>query len=164
MRPYPHLYTASASGTQTGMVTVRSAGAPISLETAPPPEFDGPGGVWSPETLLCASIADCFVLTFRSVARAARFEWLALECHTEGTLERAAGTTQFTRCRTVARLTIPQGADPAAARALLERAERACLIANSLRAERVLEVDVVTRERVAGPPAPALPSENVILD
>lgn len=28
----------------------------------------------APETLLCASVADCFILKFRSVARAAHFQ------------------------------------------------------------------------------------------
>jgi hypothetical protein len=37
----------------------------------------------------------------------------------------------------------------------LERAEHACLIANSLRGERELEVDVVTQERLIEYPAPA---------
>jgi organic hydroperoxide reductase OsmC/OhrA len=113
------------------------------LETAAPPEFDGPGGAWSPETLLCASLADCFILTFRAVARAANFEWLRLECRVEGTLERVERTPQFTRYNTFTDLVVPQGADLAKARELLERADRGCLIANSLRGARALEARVV---------------------
>ena len=56
MHPYPHIYHASAAGEKTGMLTVRSAQLP-DIESAAPPEFDGPGGVWSPETLLCAALA-----------------------------------------------------------------------------------------------------------
>jgi organic hydroperoxide reductase OsmC/OhrA len=67
-----------------------------SLETAAPPQFGGPGDVWSPETLLCASLADCFVLTFRAITRAARFRWLRLECRAEGLLERVGQVSQFT--------------------------------------------------------------------
>ena len=122
-----------------------------SLETAPPPEFDGPAGVWSPETLLCASVADCFILTFRAVSRAARFEWSRLECRVEGVLERVGRTSQFTRYTTFAKLTVPEGADSAKARELLERAEQGCLIANSLRGSRALEVEI----SVEGAPAAA---------
>ena len=124
------------------MVKVSSTQLPT-LETAAPPEFDGPGGVWSPETLLCASIADCFVLTFRAVARAARFEWLHLECRVEGVLERVERVSQFTRYTTIARLTVPAGADVAKARVLLEQAEHGCLISNSLRGSRTLNSEVV---------------------
>jgi organic hydroperoxide reductase OsmC/OhrA len=69
---------------------VSFAGVP-DIPTAPPPEFDCPGGIWSPETLLIASIVDCFILTFRGVSRAVHLEWNKLEAQAEGTLERAAG-------------------------------------------------------------------------
>ncbi len=141
MHPYPHTYIASAAGQSRGSVTVTSAQLP-SLESAAPPEFDGPGGVWSPETLLCASLADCFILTFRAVSRAARFEWSGLECRVEGVLERVGAVSQFTRYTTFARLTVPEGADTAKARELLERAEHGCLIANSVRGSRALETQI----------------------
>lgn len=150
MHPYPHKYVASATGEGKGLVTLTSAQLP-SLETASPPEFDGPAGVWSPETLLCAALADCFVLTFRAVSRAASFGWLRLECRVEGVLERVERTSQFTRYTTFAKLTVPEGADSARARGLLERAEQGCLIANSVRGTRTLEVEI----SVEGTPAAA---------
>ncbi|MEO8061580.1 MAG: OsmC family protein [Pseudomonadota bacterium] len=143
MHPYPHLYRASASGAPAGSVIVSSPQLP-NLETAPPPEFDGPGGIWSPESLLCAAVADCFILTFRAVSRASKLEWLKLECRVEGVLERVDGISQFTRYTTLATLQVPPDADTAKARALLERAEHGCLISNSLRGNRTLEVEVVT--------------------
>ena len=145
MHPYPHRYRATANAEAAGRVIVSSPGL-SSLETAPPAEFGGPGGVWSPETLLCAAVADCFILTFRAVARAARFEWQELECRVEGVLERVAGDSQFTRYTTIARLGVPPGADPEKARRLLEQAEHGCLIANSLRGARTLEIEVATAE------------------
>lgn len=145
MKPYPHHYAASASARAIGSVTISSPALPP-IETAPPPEFDGPEGIWSPETLLCAAVADCFILTFRGVARAAHFNWTALECRVEGVLEHTGDTTQFTRFATVVRLTVPPGADRAKARLLLSRAEKVCLIANSLRGERALSTDVVSVE------------------
>src|SRR5579863_3794706 len=103
MQPYPHRYGAAAAAEPSGPVTVSSRGLP-SLETFPPPEFGGPGGVWSPETLLCAAVVDCFILTFRAVARAARFEWRELECRVEGVLERVGSNSEFTHYTTIARL------------------------------------------------------------
>jgi organic hydroperoxide reductase OsmC/OhrA len=146
MHPYPHRYFAAATGNPAGSVNVASPQLP-DLETAPPPEFDGPGGAWSPETLLCAAVADCFILTFRAVSRAAKFDWLALSCRVEGTLERVDGQSQFTRFASFATLSVPAGADVAKARALLERAEQGCLIANSLRGTRTLESEVIEAPR-----------------
>ena len=149
MHPYPHTYVACASAEKTGSVTVGSPEL-LAFQTAAPPQFDGPGGTWSPETLLCASLADCFILTFRALARAARFEWLQLECRVEGVLERIGQVSQFTHYTTFAKLTVLAGSDRAKARDLLERAEHACLIANSLRGPRALESEVVTAEASSG--------------
>jgi organic hydroperoxide reductase OsmC/OhrA len=142
VHPYPHLYRASASGGSAGEVVVASPQL-TEIATTPPPEFDGPPGHWSPETLLCAAVADCFILTFRSVSRVARLEWLKLECRVEGTLERVETQAQFTRFASFATLTVLPGADVAKARSLLERAEHACLVSNSLRGARSLEVEVL---------------------
>jgi organic hydroperoxide reductase OsmC/OhrA len=150
MHPYPHTYLASASAERTGLVAVASPGLP-SLETAAPPQFDGPGNVWSPETLLCASLADCFILTFRAVTRAARFDWLRLECRVEGVLERVTQLSRFTSYTTFATLTVSDGTDAAKARELLERAEHGCLISNSLNGRRALEAKIILAEPALAP-------------
>lgn len=145
MHPYPHIYNASAAAGSAGRVIVSSPQLP-DLETAAPPQFGGPSGVWSPETLLCAALADCFILTFRSLSRSARFEWRRLECRVDGVLERVDGVAQFTRYTTIARLTVPAGTDIGAARDLLERAEKGCLIANSVLGSRMLDAQIVAEE------------------
>ncbi len=150
MKAYPHTYSVSAQGSASGAVPVASQGLPA-IETAPPPEFDGPGGVWSPETLLVAAIADCFILTFRGISRAAHFGWEKLEARVDGTLERNSGVTQFTRYTTRATLTLAPGADHAKARELLERAEKTCLVANSLRGERILEAHLLEASEAPRP-------------
>jgi organic hydroperoxide reductase OsmC/OhrA len=132
------------------LVAVTSPQLP-NLETAPPPEFEGPGGVWSPETLLCASIADCFILTFRAMSRAARLEWSHLECRVEGVLERVGRNSQFTRYTTFAKLAVPESSEVVKARELLERAEHGCLIANSLTGSRSLDAQVVIVDRTSAP-------------
>lgn len=142
MHPYPHSYQAAASGTATGRVTLSSQGLP-DLPSAPPPQFDGPGDVWSPETLLCAAVSDCFVLTFRAIARASKFEWTSLQCQVEGLLERAEGGTRFTHYVTRAVLQAPVGVDRARATQLLEKAERGCLVAASLNGERELRCGIL---------------------
>ena len=146
MHPYPHTYIVAATAETAGTVAVSSPNLP-DLHTAPPPEFDGPGGMWSPESLLCASVADCFILTFRAVSRAARLEWRRLECRVEGVLDRVERTPQFTHFTTLATLTVSPSTDIAKARELLERAERTCLIANSLRGSRALGAQVLAADR-----------------
>ena len=142
MHPYPHHYVVAASAAPEGDVPVSSPGLPT-LATAPPAEFDGPGDRWSPETLLVAAVADCFLLSFRGVARANKFAWNSLSCEVHGTLERPDGKTRFTKIVVKAVLRAPAGTDEAKAVQLVQRAENVCLISNSLVAERHVEASVV---------------------
>jgi organic hydroperoxide reductase OsmC/OhrA len=142
MHPYPHHYVVSATAGPEGDVPVSAAGL-SALATAPPAEFDGPGDRWSPETLLVAAVADCFLLSFRGVARANKFAWNSLSCEVEGTLERPDGKTRFTQIVVRAVLRVPAGTDEAKAVQLAERAEHVCLISNSLVAGRRVEATVV---------------------
>jgi len=131
--------------TPEGEVRLGADGLP-DLASMPPPEFDGPGGYWSPETLLVAAVADCFTLSFRSIARASRLEWRELTAEVNGVLERSDGVARFTRFDTHAELVVPAGTDPARARSLLEKAEKICLVSNSLSAVRHLECEVIEEE------------------
>jgi|SRR6187431_1068726 organic hydroperoxide reductase OsmC/OhrA len=142
MKPYPHLYPVSARMAATGPALLQAEGMP-NLPSAAPREFDGPGDQWSPESLLVAAVASCFLLTFKGMARASKLEWNQLECSVEGTLERVDGMTQFTRMRTQARLTAPRSSNNELCLRLLEKAERGCLVANSLRCVRELTPDIV---------------------
>jgi organic hydroperoxide reductase OsmC/OhrA len=132
MREFPHHYTASAAGSPEGDLTLGSGQLP-QLRSAAPAEFDGPGDRWSPETLLTAAIADCFVLTFRALAKSSMFPWSTLACDVSGTLDRVDRVTQFTGFALKAFLRVPAGTDVGQARRLLGRAEQGCLISNSLK-------------------------------
>jgi peroxiredoxin-like protein len=142
MHPFPHRYEVTGKARPEGRVDLASAGLPT-LESVSPKEFDGPGDRWSPETLLTAAVADCFILSFRAIATASKFTWTALECQTEGVLDRVAGQSRFTKFTSHARLTVPAGSDLDRAKKLLEKAEQICLITNSLSAERHLETEVI---------------------
>jgi organic hydroperoxide reductase OsmC/OhrA len=88
-------------------------------------------------------VANCFLLTFRAIARASKFEWQQLDCRVEGTLERVDGSSRFTRFVSHVTLHVPAGADADRAKLLLEKAEHGCLISNSLSAKRELVAQVV---------------------
>lgn len=141
MQSLPHHYTVSATANTEGEVRLESGDLPA-LSSAPPPEFGGPGGHWSPETLCVGAVADCYVLTFRALARASKLPWSALRCEVEGTLDRVERVTQFTAFLVRVALQVPAGTDESRARALLERAEQTCLISRSLKAHSLLEVTV----------------------
>lgn len=130
-------YRVSGEGHNDGEVKLDGAGLPT-LSTTAPPEFDGPPGHWSPENLLVAAAADCFILTFRGVARASRLEWERLSCEVEGVLDRADGVNRFTELTIRPVLTLFDETSRDKAQRCLEKAERACLVTNSLLTRKTL--------------------------
>ena len=141
MQDLPHRYKVAATASSEGSVNLRSPGL-AELESAGPAEFGGPGDLWSPETLLTAAVADCFILSFRAVARAARFEWRAISCDVEGVLDRVDRKLLFVEFRQKVVLDVPAGADADKARKLLDKAENSCLITNSMTARLAFEADI----------------------
>ena len=134
MHPFPHRYQAQAQGSHSGTVLVTTQDAPA-LDTHAPPEFDGPPGYWSPESLLVASVADCYILSFRAVARASKLEWTSLDVEVEGVLDRVEGVSRFVRFTVKPRLPIASPDRDTLARTVLDKAKRSCLVTNSLNAE-----------------------------
>ena len=143
MEPFPHHYRVLSTGGADGEVLTSSGNLPTLAATAPP-LFDGPPGHWSPETLFLAAVSACFVLSFRSVARASRLEWKQLSCSVEGVLERDQGKTRFTRLIVSPTLLLADAEDRDKAERCLSKAEHVCLITNSLNAETTLKPSIET--------------------
>jgi organic hydroperoxide reductase OsmC/OhrA len=142
MQDFPHHYAVAANARPQGNVKLTSPGIEA-IDSAPPAEFGGPGDRWSPESLLVAAVADCFILSFRAIARASKFDWVSLKCDADGVLGRSERVTQFTGFQLRAVLEVPQGTDPDKARRLLDKAEHACLITNSLKVLPQLDAEVI---------------------
>lgn len=141
MQNFPHQYQVTADGAATGTVMITSANLP-DWPTDAPAEFDGPGDVWSPETMLVGAVANCYILTFRAIARFSKFDWNQIACKAVGVLDRVDRVTQFTEMHLTVTLTAPAGADAEKAQRLLEKAEQGCLITNSLKGKVHTETSV----------------------
>jgi peroxiredoxin-like protein len=141
MQDLPHLYVVRADAEGAKNVMLSSAGIP-DLETAGPAEFGGPGDVWSPETLLVGAVADCFILSFRAIARKAKLDWVTLTAEASGKLDKLDGFTQFVDFAIRAELTIADEKYRKKAEVILEKAEKYCLVSNSMKAATHLDAVV----------------------
>jgi organic hydroperoxide reductase OsmC/OhrA len=142
MHPFPHHYRVRVGAAPEGELSLTSEGL-AEIRSLPPPEWGGPGGYWSPETLLLAAVGDCMMLTFRAIAKASRFEWRELSADVEGVLERVDGNSRFTKITTRVRIVAPPGTDAARAQRLCEKAEQGCPVSGSLSAAKHVECEVV---------------------
>lgn len=142
MDALPHHYTAvaSCSAARSGVI-VAAEGVP-DLESDAPTQFGGPGNQWSPEELLMAAVADCFVLTFRAISTASDVSWTTIECNATGTLDRVERNNLFTEIALTVSVTAGADVNNKLLERLLHKAEEACLITNSLSAPVSLSVTI----------------------
>ena len=142
MKPLPHRYATRISGGPESYATLTSGGLP-DLRTAAPFEFDGPGDAWSPEQLLLAAVNACFVLTFRAVAAASGLAFTSIAVEAEGFVDRVDGRTRFTEIVLRPKIALVVERDRQRLARVLDKTERACLVAASLATPVRLETDAV---------------------
>lgn len=114
------------------------------MTVASPPAFGGPPGIWSPEHLFVLAATTCWMTTFLAVAEASKLEVAAIDCSGKGILDK--GEDRRFRIASIAlqpTVTIFHEEDRERAIRLIEKAETACLIRNSIRSEVTLEPQVL---------------------
>ena len=141
MKDLPHHYAITSALNNDGQVNIETNNAPKMVITAPP-EFGGPAGNWSPETLLVASVASCFLLTYRALANASKLDWQSFSCDVSGRLDSVDKVMQFTEFTITVNLIVDNPNDIEKAERLLKKSEDSCLIRNSLIPKIILETRV----------------------
>ena len=141
MKDFPHNYAITSVMSNDGQVSLEAINAPKMVITAPP-EFGGPAGNWSPETLLVASVASCFLLTYRALASASKLDWQSFSCDVSGRLDSVNRVVQFSGFTITANLIVDNSNDIEKAERLLKKSEDSCLIRNSLIPKIILETHV----------------------
>jgi peroxiredoxin-like protein len=119
--------------------------APIlpNLKFDAPPEFKGHEGVWTPEHLFVASVNTCFMTTFLAIAENSKLDVVSFTTGASGKLEKLDGQGfVMTEIRLHPKLVISHARDAERAARILEKAERHCLISNSIKTETKLEAEI----------------------
>ena len=110
------------------------------IEVATPPEFPkGMAGIWSPEHLFTAAVNSCFMTTFLAIAENSKLEFRNFSCPAKGKLSKVDGKFAMSEVILEPVLTIVNEEDREKAEKILHKAEKACLITNSLKAEVILK-------------------------
>ena len=106
------------------------------IEVATPPEFPkGIPGIWSPEHLFTAAVSSCLMTTFLSIAENSKLEFTHFECKSKGKLELVDGKFMMSEIILEPSVTIANESDREKAERILNKAEAACLISNSIRSK-----------------------------
>jgi peroxiredoxin-like protein len=116
-----------------------SADLPV-LEVSSPPEFQGQPHTWTPEHLFVASVNSCFMATFIAIAELSKLEVVSFSSTAVGKLEkRERSGFWITEITLKPRLVIKHEREAERALRILEKAEKKCLITNSILSEVSLE-------------------------
>jgi organic hydroperoxide reductase OsmC/OhrA len=122
-----------------------------SLQVATPPEFDGHEGFWSPEHYFVAAVNSCVMTTFLAIAQGSKLQYESYAAQAIGKLERIEGQGyQFTEIKIRLTLVISQSKDLERAGRILQKAEKQCLISNSIKAMVLLEPQILVANDGSG--------------
>lgn len=122
-----------------------ASGVKESLTFSSPPEFGGRAGLWSPEQLLVLAASSCFLSTLLFFADRTGLTLTGYRAEAEGHLERSNGKGfQFAEIVLRPVIVVEKESDIELVRRLVERAERGCIVANSLMPPVRVEAQVET--------------------
>lgn len=114
-----------------------------SIEVVTPPEFDqGIAGIWSPEHLFTSAVLSCFMTTFLAIADYSKLSYVKFHCKAEGILEKVDGKYLMTEINLKSDLRISDPSQLDKAERILHKAEKACLISNSIKSQVNLDTNV----------------------
>lgn len=110
------------------------------LSVDAPPEFKGHDGVWTPEHLFVGALNSCFMTTFLAIAENSKLDFVSFASKATGKLEKDDEhglVMSLVELRPL--LTIRNARDADRAERILKKAEKHCLIANSVKTRIRLE-------------------------
>jgi peroxiredoxin-like protein len=137
-----HTYQTHLKWTGERRAVLTSGGLP-SLEVATPPEFaGGHPGVWSPEHLYTAAAEACLMTTFLAIAASSKLDFKSYESSAEGTLEKTDAGFLMTRISLHPKVAVADAGQLERAVRILEKAEKHCLISNSMKTRVELSPEV----------------------
>jgi organic hydroperoxide reductase OsmC/OhrA len=101
---------------------------------------------WTPEHFFVASVDICLMIIFTSLAEKQGISLLDYQSEAEGTFERKNEIYQFTKIAVRPRVTISDEKDKGRALKAIEDAEKRCPLAESAKAEIIVEPTILVKK------------------
>jgi organic hydroperoxide reductase OsmC/OhrA len=152
--PKSHFYEVEVEWASERQGILRALNLP-SVQVDAPPEFKGHAGNWTPEHLFVASVNTCFLMTFLAIAGNSRLEFVSFSSTARGKLERVEGPGyQITEIEIRPRVVLRSGGDLGRTARILEKAEKGCLISNSIKTAVKVEPEIYVSQTPVSPCPP----------
>ena len=135
-----HFYEVNLSWNTATQGTSSSPIIPEIVEVVTPHKFKkGIKERWTPEHLIVAAVNSCLMSTFLIVAENSKFQFISFESNAIGKIENVDGKLIVTEIDLKPTLVIPTTQNELKAKRIIEMSEKACAIANSIRAKIISE-------------------------
>jgi len=145
-----HIYEVELEWTGTRLGTLSSPELRDNVDVVTPPQFaNGIEKVWSPEHLFTAAVNSCLMTTFLAIAENSKLEFESFTSTALGKLEMVEGKYLMTEVTLKPRLTITNEDMKDRAIRILQKAEAACLVSNSIKSKIIFEPEVTVKVPVA---------------
>lgn len=128
------------------------------IRCAIPPEFNGPGGGYSPEDLFALSLVNCFIATFKVIADTSNLEYSRIRCDALLTVDRnESGQPWMDECNF--HFVLEGATNKDKAERLLNKTAEQCLIWNSVHTKKTVRFTVSD----SSVKVPGLPRETPVV-
>lgn len=127
---------------RTHRVGVPPAHAELTLSSDP--AFGGDAALPNPEQLLLAAASSCQLLSFLAIAARSKLDVITYADEAEAVMPEHERPMRITRITLRPRIVVAAGADHDRVHRLLDKAHKACFIANTLNAEITVEPTIET--------------------
>jgi organic hydroperoxide reductase OsmC/OhrA len=135
MSAFPKIFKVESSGESgvqsTWMNQLKDKpSSPIVM--AIPPEFEGPGGTYSPEDLYALSLLNCYLATFKFIAEKSKLSYKKIDAEATLYVDRGDEKAPWME-RILLSITLSGCADKTRSLNMLEKTKAHCMILNSVK-------------------------------
>jgi peroxiredoxin-like protein len=139
----PHYYDVSVQWKNDRVGVMTSTVLPDAIEVATPPQFaKGVEGIWSPEHLLVAAVNSCLMTTFLAIAENSKLQFESFDAYANGKLEMVEGKYMISEIVLQPVVVISPEENIERADRVLQKAEAACLISNSVKSTIIFKPQI----------------------
>lgn len=114
--------------------------APISM--AIPPEFEGPGGTYSPEDLYAMSLMNCYLATFKYIAEKSKFKYDLIKGSATLFVDKGDQKAPWME-RVIIKISLTGCSDITRGLSMLEKTKAHCMIINSVKTKVDFEFEAL---------------------
>lgn len=113
------------------------------LECAIPPEFEGPGGGFSPEDFFALAVANCFGATFQVIAHKSSVTFEGASVSARLTVDRDDSGRPWMKHVLLKASVRAGGSNPERIRRVLSKTSQSCLVVHSVKTHVEFEFEVI---------------------